>query len=385
MVPGYPLVVNVGISQNAALAVWRNTSTSIAIGTLLAMICSLFLLSAISNRVRLLKKSEISLAEQKEHLAAKSRELEIAKAQTEAAINNISQGISMFDADQRLVVCNQRYLEIYGLSPDFVKPGCTFCEILEYRKSLGNYLSDATKYVADATAQMSKGEIFTHTATMADGSIIAITLHPTADGGWVATHEDITERHRADALIAHMARHDALTNLPNRIVFEQKLGEALIRLGRYGESFAVMLFDLDRFKTVNDTLGHPTGDALLRAVAERVLPCVRELDAVVRLGGDEFAILQTHVEDPEQAARALANRLLDVMSVPFAIGEHQLQAGLSIGIALAPRDGSDMERLIKNADLALYRAKDDGRKRFRFYDPAIDSAAATKRDDIRVA
>jgi diguanylate cyclase (GGDEF)-like protein len=333
--------------------------------------------------VRWLKKSETSLAEQKEILAAKSHELEVAKAQTDAAVNNITQGISMFDSAQRMIVCNRRYLEIYGLSPDVVKPGCTFHEILEYRKSLGTYVSDPSRYVSESAAQVSRGKKFAHTAKLPDGRIIAVVANPTRDGGWVATHEDITERHRAEALIAHMARHDGLTGLLNRAALEQKMSEAVTRLSRHGESFAVLMLDLDKFKPVNDTLGHPVGDALLRAVADQLRSCTRELDTVVRLGGDEFVILQAHIDEPEQAARVLANRLLDAIDKPLMLGAHQVRIGLSIGIALAPRDGSDMDELLKKADLALYRTKDEGRNGFRFFDAMIDAPTAKQRETTK--
>ena len=367
-VPGYPLVVNVGVSEDEALTVWRQRSISMAIGTLLAIICSSFLLWALSNRIRLLKNSEASLA-------AKSRELEVAKSQTDAAVNNISHGISMFDAEQRLVVCNGRYLEIYGLPSESIKPGTTFHEILEYRKAHGNYLADPTRLVADSAKHVLQGKKFAHTATLTDGRIIAVLANPTVDGGWVSTHEDITERHRAQALIAHMASHDALTDLYSRATFEQRLKEALGRLKRHGEQFALLMFDLDKFKSVNDTLGHLTGDAVLKGVAQHINACVREGDTGARLGGDEFIVLLAHTGDPEQAARALANRLLDLTRETFNVGEHALQIGLSIGIALAPKDGTTAEQLLKNVDLALSRAKSEGRGRFRFFDGAIDTPA----------
>jgi diguanylate cyclase (GGDEF)-like protein len=169
-----------------------------------------------------------------------------------------------------------------------------------------------------------------------------------------------------------MARHDGLTGLFNRIVFEQKMSEALTRLSRHRESFAVLMFDLDNFKAVNDTLGHPVGDALLRAVADRLRSCTRGLDTMARLGGDEFVILQAHIDEPEPAARVLANRLLDAMDKPVMLGTHQVRVGVSIGIALAPRDGSDMDVLLKSADDALYRMKADGRNGFRFFDAMAD-------------
>ena len=213
------------------------------------------------------------------------------------------------------------------------------------------------------------------TATLTDGRIIAVLANPTVDGGWVSTHEDITERHRAQALIAHMASHDALTDLYSRATFEQRLKEALGRLKRHGEQFALLMFDLDKFKSVNDTLGHLTGDAVLKGVAQHINACVREGDTGARLGGDEFIVLLAHTGDPEQAARALANRLLDLTRETFNVGEHALQIGLSIGIALAPKDGTTAEQLLKNVDLALYRAKSEGRGRFRFFDGAIDTPA----------
>jgi diguanylate cyclase (GGDEF)-like protein len=368
-VTGYPLVTSVGVREASALAIWRQRSAFIAAGTLLAVICSLLFLAAIVNRVRLLRASQRSLA-------AKSSELERAKAQTDAAVNNISQGISMYDASQRLIVCNRRYLEIYGLSPDVVKPGCTFREILELRKSQGGYAKDPAAYVAESAGQVRGGKRFGHTAKLPDGRVIAVVINPTADGGWVATHEDITERHRTEALIAHMARHDGLTGLINRIEFEQKMSEALNRLNRHREAFALLMFDLDKFKAVNDTMGHPAGDALLRIVADRLRSCTRELDSVARLGGDEFAILQAHVDEPEAAARALASRLLDAIVEPIVLGGRQVKVGVSIGIALAPQDGSCMDELVKKADLALYRTKSAGRNGFRFFDARIDTAPA---------
>jgi diguanylate cyclase (GGDEF)-like protein len=378
LVAGYPLATSVGVTESSALATWEQRGAFIAVGTLLAMICFFFLLSAVANQVRLLRASEVSLA-------AKSSELQVAKAQTDAAVNNITQGISMFDAAQRLVVCNKRYLELYGLSPDVVKPGCTFQEILEFRKSQGSYSKDPGAYVAESSAQVRRGKRFVHTATLPDGRIISVAANPTPDGGWVATHEDITERHRAEALIAHMARHDGLTGLINRVEFEQKMSEALNRLSRHGEAFALLMFDLDKFKPVNDKLGHPAGDALLRIVADRLRSCTRELDAVARLGGDEFAILQAHVDEPERAARALANRLLDAIDKPVVLGGQQVRVGVSIGIALAPRDGSNMDELLKKADVALYRTKTAGRNGYRFFDAEPDVAATRELDLSRRA
>ena len=207
-----------------------------------------------------------------------------------------------------------------------------------------------------------------------------------AGGGWVSTHEDITERRKAEAKIAHMARHDALTNLPNRSMFRTEIEDALRRTQR-GESVAVLCLDLDYFKSVNDTLGHPIGDALLCAVADRLRGCLREDDIVARLGGDEFALIQVGTEQPNSST-ILAQRVIDTLSAPYEINGHQIVIGASVGIAIAPADGDDPDQIIKNADMALYRAKADGRGRYRFFEADMDAKMQARRTleiDLRSA
>ncbi|MGZ8999212.1 MAG: putative bifunctional diguanylate cyclase/phosphodiesterase, partial [Allosphingosinicella sp.] len=205
----------------------------------------------------------------------------------------------------------------------------------------------------------------------ADGREIAIANQPMANGGWVSTHEDITERRRADAKIAHMALHDALTSLPNRLFFRDQIENRLAHLSR-DQQFAIFCLDLDGFKRVNDTLGHPFGDKLLRAVAKRMNECLREGDIIARLGGDEFAVLQGSFRHPGDAI-ALAERLSEAASTPFDLDGQQVVVGVSTGIAIAPADAADPDQLLKNADLALYRAKADGRGTHRFFEPQMDA------------
>jgi diguanylate cyclase (GGDEF)-like protein len=196
----------------------------------------------------------------------------------------------------------------------------------------------------------------------------------------------MTERRQAEARVEHMARHDALTGLPNRAQLRTRMEEALAR-ARRGEQFAVLCLDLDRFKAVNDTLGHPVGDELLRAVTLRLRSLVRETDTVVRLGGDEFAIIQATLAQPD-AATALARRLIAELAEPYVIEGHQVVVGASVGIALAPRDGSSADLLLKSADLALYRAKADGRGTWRFFEPEMDARMQARRQlelDLRQA
>ena len=198
-----------------------------------------------------------------------------------------------------------------------------------------------------------------------------------ADGGWVATHEDITERRRAEKQIAHMARHDALTDLPNRVLLRERLAEALAGVRR-GSKLAVLYLDLDHFKGVNDTLGHPIGDELLKMVAGRLRHCVRDTDTVARVGGDEFAIIQTGIERPLDTA-ILARRIGEAVRAPYDLAGHAVVVDTSIGIAIAPNDGTEPDELLKNADMALYRAKADGRGTYRFFEPEMDSRMKARR------
>ena len=190
--------------------------------------------------------------------------------------------------------------------------------------------------------------------------------------------EDIADRKRAEAQIARLAHYDPLTELPNRVLFQKHLGEALSRRSRTGDHLAVHFIDLDRFKTVNDTLGHPLGDALLRIAGERLRGCVRDGDTVARLGGDEFAVVQTGLTDLTGATR-LAQRVVEAMAAPFDLQGHQVMIGASVGVSVAPSDGEDADELLKKADMALYRAKADGRGAFHFFEQAMDEQLQARR------
>ncbi|MGH1587569.1 putative bifunctional diguanylate cyclase/phosphodiesterase [Methylobacterium phyllosphaerae] len=203
-------------------------------------------------------------------------------------------------------------------------------------------------------------------------------LHPLADGGWVVTLEDVSTRKATEARADAMARLDPLTGLPNRLLLRERLAEALARLARTGEACALLLIDLDRFKPVNDTLGHPIGDALLETVADRLRSTVRPTDTVARIGGDEFVILQAGIRDAA-GTQALARRVVDLIGRTYMVEGHLLTIGASVGVALAPEDGADADRLLKNADLALYRAKLDGRGTYRFFEPEMDARMQARR------
>ena len=197
------------------------------------------------------------------------------------------------------------------------------------------------------------------------------------DGGWVVTHEDVTEQRLAQAKISHMALHDALTDLPNRILFRQQLEERLAHM-EPDRKLAVLCLDLDRFKNVNDTLGHAVGDLVLNQVSDRLQGCLREADLVARLGGDEFVILECGIDQPTETT-ALAARLIEAIGQPFDLGANQVVIGLSVGIAIAPTDGVNADQLLMSADMALYRAKADGRATYRFFEPEMDARMQARR------
>jgi diguanylate cyclase (GGDEF)-like protein len=306
-----------------------------------------------------------------------ARHLQAANMQLDAALSNMSQGLCMFDSAGRLILCNHRYREMYGSSPDLIKPGCTIHDLLTHRQRSGLFLGDPGEYVQKLQSTMSGGAISERLVESSDGRTISLVNHPIAGGGWVATHEDITERRRAEAKISHMALHDELTDLPNRRFFLEEIKNRLARLER-DHKFAVLCFDLDRFKIVNDTLGHIFGDKLLRQVAERLHTCLREGDAVARMGGDEFAIIQGSLTEPTEIT-ALAARLIETIDAPFDLDGHHVVVGASIGIAVAPTDAADADQLLKNADMALYRAKAEGRGTYRFFEPKMDALMRARR------
>ena len=309
---------------------------------------------------------------------ALAAEVEQDRHRFHSAINNMPIGLVMFDAEQKLIVANARYAEIYRLPPELAKPGTALKTIVENRVLTGRYPgSDGNQYTDYLGNIVERGEPFKDIIQFHDGRIISLVFQPLQDGGWVSTHEDVTDRRKAEAKVAHMTYHDGLTDLPNRILLGDRIEDALVRAGRNGQ-VAMLSLDLDHFKSTNDTLGHPVGDALLRAVAKRLAACVRDGDTVARLGGDEFAIVQVGAEQP-QGARSLAQRVIDAVAEPYLLDGHQVIAGVSVGIALAPGDGTDAANLAKAADMALHRAKADGRGIYRFFERGMDAQMQKRR------
>jgi diguanylate cyclase (GGDEF)-like protein len=278
----------------------------------------------------------------------------------------------MFDVQHELVVCNTPYARIYGLPDHLTKPGTSFVLLLQDHVRSGLYArSTIDECVREVENMLAEQQSMIKVRELHDGRVIAVEQQPMPGGGWISTHEDITEYRRIEARAAHLARHDVLTDLPNRVALHERLEDA-VAPGRRDESVAVLCLDLDRFKEINDSLGHATGDALLRTVSDRLRGCIGDLDTVARHGGDEFSIVQIAQEQPI-AATSLAGNVLDAMALPFDLNGEQVTVGVSIGIAVSPVDGHTADELLKNADLALHRAKAEGRGAYRFFEAGMDA------------
>lgn len=506
----YPIIIAATGDVNSLLADWQRAANFI---TGIAVIIILCIAGLAWGFIRSLKRHHELVrirAEQAE--AEKIREQNL---RFDAALNNMSQGLLMFDSSARLVVCNSQYLQMYGLAPESVRPGISLFDLIRLREQSGSFVGDPEEYCSNILAAVGKEEVTSFSLETPDGRIFRVVTRPMEGGGWVATHEDITDRtraekerdrnqkfldlvidnvpativvkdardfryvlinrageeyyglprsemigrtayevlpkisadlvtaldrqlleaysapivnehtietsggdtrtsiatrlpildekgepqyllavvnditeqRRAEARIVHMAHHDALTDLPNRVLLREILERELSHAQR-GRRLAVHYLDLDHFKSVNDTLGHTVGDELIKAVTTRMRKCLRKSDTIARFGGDEFVIVQTEVERPLDAADLAQAVRAAVANMPFEVSGHQVVIDVSAGISLAPEDSCDPDELLKYADMALYGAKSDGRGTYRFFEPKLDARMKSRRSlevDLRKA
>ena len=507
-VSGVPLVALVGLAEQDIFQEANATLRKYVIaGTALTLIVLIVLALGAAREARILSATG--------ELQKSKQSLETTNHLLNTALDNMANGLCMFDREQRLIVCNERYGEMYSLDPEHTRPGTTFRSILEARTRGGIVTQQASKYIDAKLREIVDGKPCSSENELSNGKVYAVSHQPMPDGSWVATHlditeqrhakieldetrlfldsiienipaavvvkdaktrkyllinrafetmlgmarsdvlgrtvfdihrgmdasaiddadnvslqdhdrvqyneievnmvgglrtqatnrmvlkgsdgapkylialiEDVTERKKAEQRVAFLAHHDALTGLANRAALTQKIDEAAARQRRRGEPFSVLLLDLDRFKQVNDTLGHPAGDILLTKVAARLKSLLRETDVLARLGGDEFAIVQAGETDQREAAKALADRVIGVLGKPFDIDGGDISIGTSIGIALAPEHDTGSDSLLKMADLALYRAKSGGRNGYRFFDAEMSEVANARQEiesDLRRA
>jgi diguanylate cyclase (GGDEF)-like protein/PAS domain S-box-containing protein len=509
VIEGLPLIAVVGLSEanifqqaEAKIQDYRQVALALTAFVLIAIGIGMLRRKLLLAATAALEKSKLSL--------------EQTNVWFNAAIENMAHGMVMFDRDQRLLVCNRRYAEMYKLSPEQTKPGTLIHKILEARAAIIKNPVEAKRYVESRLEEIAKCKAYNTLIEMSDGRVYAINHQPMQGGGWVALHQDATDRQQAEreldrtrrflntiiehvpisiivkepltqkfilvnrayeefigiprerligatvydiyppqhaemiakydyevvqgnqqivaadlavdvpskgpriltttrlvvrdhndepqyliaviedstnrkqfeSQISFMAHHDLLTGLSNRALFLEKLQEAGERLRRRGEAFTIFMLDLDRFKDVNDSLGHHIGDELLKEAAHRLRASLRDTDTLARLGGDEFAIIQTGQDEQREAAIALAIRLIDNLNEAIEIDGHKLSISTSIGIALAPEEGTDSGDLLKKADMALYRAKAEGRNSYAFFDPAMTAQVDARHNlesDLRAA
>ena len=494
-VPDLPLIAIVGLS-NSTISQQADASFEkyALIGVILTAAVLIVVIMATRRQAQML---------------ATAAELQRSNRLLHTALSNMSHGLCMFDKDWRLVICNERYGTMYGLTPKQTKQGTPIQSILQARAASGMSPEDADGYIRERLDSVVAGAPFNSETKLRNGKVYAISHEPMPDGGWVGTHADVTEQRRAERAldetrkflnsiienipvavvvkdaatreyilvnrlfettlekprsellghtvyelfspkaaafidradsestrsgndayyseyeielpngvqriqgtwrivvrddqgepkyliavidditerkkvehrIAYLAHHDGLTGLANRTALLQKIDEAGARWRRRGEAFGVLLLDLDRFKQVNDSMGHPAGDRLLTEVAARLKPLLRETDVLAQLGGDEFAVIQAGDADPREAATALARRIIEGIGRPFAMDRGEITIGTSIGIAVVSEHEGSSDELLKMADLALYQAKSAGRNGFCFFDPEM-SATATARHEI---
>jgi diguanylate cyclase (GGDEF)-like protein len=362
-------VIDVPVSPFLRTVMWQ--SSGIGVGLLLALALAGLIISLI--HFRQLEALDAGAAE----LRAREDDLQAQNMRFDIAINNMTQGLLLYDSAERLIVCNRRYIEMYKLSPAVVKPGLSFRDLIAYRKQTGSFKGDVDGFCSSVLRNVALGKVTHNVVETSEGHSIQIVNQPLADSGWVTTHEDITERIRTEERITHLAHFDALTELPNRVLFHERLKRELSHIVP-GEQLAVHYIDIDEFKSVNDSLGHLIGDELLKSVAVSLSRCVTAPNFVARLGGDEFAVVQIAVTSHTDVTD-LVDRVLHAIREPYECLGHHLTTDASIGIALAPEHGVDLDQILKNADLAMYAAKSAGRRTYRFFEPDMDAQIKARR------
>lgn len=315
-------------------------------------------------------ESETRIARLAHDLRQRDQDLRRRNFLLEGVLNNMSQGLCMFDGEKRVVIANERYGTIYRIAPENITPGLHLRDIVQMRIDKGYYAFGSPKeYMEERLAPFFKPQDALHELT--DGRVIAVTRRPMPGGGWVATHEDITERRRMEAENVHLSQHDPLTLLPNRTSLRSTLDETLLAAIRKRRRLAVLMLDVDYFQQINDTLGHPAGDALLKAVSERLRSHTRKSTLLGRFGDDEFVLVEA-VDQPGRDAAALATRIQEQLRLPFKIDDASVSIDSTVGIAIAPGDGKDADTLLKRASLALRRGKKEGRGGHHFFDPVME-------------
>ena len=356
----YPIYVIATRTSSAALASWKRQTQTLNVAALLAAIVVVGMLAAI---IRYLKEQH--------------RRLDI-------AVNNMSQGLLLFDASERLVLRNQQYVDMFGISPEVVKPGCKLREIIQLRKDTGTLSGDVDDYCA-TIRESSKAGLTSLVETL-DGRWMQVVNKAVKGGGWVSTIADVTEQRRNEDRAIRLASYDTLTGLPNRAQLRSHLSIELEKCSPDNQ-VAVLFLDMDEFKSVNDSLGHLIGDELLKSVSSSLQDCAGPNEFVARLGGDEFALVVSGINSESQVLNVV-QRIYQAVRRTHQCLSHQLPVDTSIGIAVAPSDGLTCDEILQNADLAMYDAKSSGKRTYRFFEAELEKKAKDRRQleaDLRKA
>lgn len=349
------------------------------------ILCGIVLIVLLLLHNRMLGRAHTTSQKLAEDLHGTTTELQLRNSHFDAALNNMSQGLCMADSDGRLIVCNVRFLEIFDISQQKLSPGDSI-EKIGMADSDVNGISAFSQVYEQQQRVAAKNRSTSFVQELDDGRAYSIAHEPLREGGWVATYEDITERRQAESKIAYMAHYDALTGLVNRNLLQEKLTSVLEQTECQKAPIAFFALDLDRFKEVNDTLGHDIGDKLLGFVADRLHECANRSDVVARMGGDEFAILRNSPVSVEEHA-SFASQLIETIGEPYHIDGQEIVIGGSIGIAMSD-ESTGPEQLLKNADLALYSSKANGRGAYCFFEPEMDAELQARKlleQDLRQA
>ena len=360
----YPLVIDVSVKEHIEMAEWRRQTWLLGIAGAAGVAGFVLLFWFITVQFRRQESQNAALRDSERTTAEKSFLLE-------TTLNHMDQGLMMIAADDTVAICNRRALELLDLPAEMMSQRPRFSDVLQYQSGAHEFSrTDANLKEFISSFALLDGPLV-YDRERPNGCFLEVRTTPLPDGKAVRTYTDITDRKRAEQRVDFLANHDAMTGLPNRVLLNDRLSQALAQTRRNGKPVAILTLDLDGFKQINDSYGHDAGDLVLVQAGNRLRGAVRGADTVARVGGDEFVVLQCDALQPE-ASVDLAQRLVEVLSQPFELENRQITIGGSVGISLFPGDGETADDLLKHSDIALYRAKDDGRGTFRLFESEMD-------------